>query len=179
MDHKLFDQLDLAELIKLTYALDSEGEGISIDNRDRHRFFSVNVDSETVLIDSESNALYIPIDDITIRINSEGLMVAAGVEAGKAIELVDSEGDGIQTINVLVDSETVFINSENRLEVRFDKYLDNQAVFNASTFIPRKGLLLTEKDTGFLKVGNGVDTYDKLEYVLIELTKQDIDEIIF
>lgn len=179
---KLLDNNRTKELIELIYTLDSEGRGITIENHDGHRWVSVNVDSETIILNSENN-LAVPIDDVTIFINSEGLLEASGLslKEGEAIRIDSEMVDGlpVNTINVRYDSETIFLNDSNELEVRFDKYLDNQAVFNASTFIPRKGLLLTEKDTGYLKVGDGEGKYTDLKYVLTELTKEDIDEIIY
>lgn len=118
--NKLLDNFRTKELVELIYTLDSEARGITIENHDGHRWFSVNVDSETVILDSENN-LALPIDRITIRVNSEGKLVATGVEAGIAIELTDSENTGVKKVNVLYDSETgLGVDSENRLFVKVD-----------------------------------------------------------
>ena len=96
-------QQTLPEYSKLIYNLDSEGEGIKITNKNDHRFFSVRIDSETIVINSEGD-LSLPIDNQTIFLDSEGFLKAAGlkVSEGEAIELAMENVDGVDkaTINV-------------------------------------------------------------------------------
>ena len=114
-------------LIKATGLTVSEGDAIKIDEVivDGVPRETINVlyDSETIVLDSEGR-LTVPIDRETIIINSEGKMVAIPepLKDGVATHvhfgtpLFDSEA-----IDVLYDSETLRVDSENRLFVPIDK----------------------------------------------------------
>ena len=62
--------------------------------------------------------LYTKVDNLTIKINSEGELATA-LEAGIANEIITSEGKPV--INVLFDDITIHLNSENQLELHPDK----------------------------------------------------------
>lgn len=116
-------------LIKATGLTVSEGDAIKIEeviiDGVPQETINVMFDSETIVLDSEGR-LSVPIDRETIIINSEGKMVAIPepLKDGVATHvhfgtpLFDSEA-----IDVLYDSETLRVDSENRLFVPIDKKL--------------------------------------------------------
>lgn len=122
-DKRILGNIALPDLARLIYNLDSEGPGIKIVNKDDHRFFEVLHDSETIVLNSEGK-LSLPIDNVTIYVSSEGVLKAAGldVKPGRAVKLTDSEEAGltVKYVNVVTDSETVLINSENELYIPLD-----------------------------------------------------------
>ena len=160
---KLLGNQALPGFIDLIYELDSEGKGVKITNKDKHKIFDVLTDSETILINSE-NELYLPIDNVTIYVDSESkLLKAAGLDVkdGEAIKIRNSEEDGltVKYINVLYDSESVVLNSEGKLYVPFDKRtivvdseghislpIDEKTIFVDSEdgLLKSKGLIVSE-----------------------------------
>ena len=86
---------------------------------------AVNLDHETIIYDDSEKVVKLPIDKVTIRINSEGLLEASGLDvlAGDAIEIENSEHSGlpVKMLNVLFDKQTIDLNSEGKLEVLIDK----------------------------------------------------------
>lgn len=160
---KLLGNQALPGFIDLIYELDSEGKGVKITNKDKHKIFNVLTDSETILINSE-NELYLPIDNVTIYVDSESkLLKAAGLDVkdGEAIKIRNSEENGltVKYINVLYDSESVVLNSEGELYVPFDKRtivvdseghislpIDEKTIFVDSEdgLLKSKGLIVSE-----------------------------------
>ena len=146
-------------LIKATGLTVSEGDAIRIDeviiNGVPQETINVLFDSETIVLDSEGR-LTVPIDRQTIIINSEGKMVAIPepLKDGVATHvhfgtpLFDSEA-----IDVLYDSETLRVDSENRLYVPIDHEL---IIVNSEGFITAnidKKTLIFENDVIETRIG--------------------------
>lgn len=83
-----------------------------------------NIDEQTIIYDDSEGKIKLPLDGVTIYLNSENVLEAAGldVKAGEAIEISNSEEGGlpVKYINVLYDNETVMLNSENELYIPLD-----------------------------------------------------------
>ena len=116
-------------LIKATGLTVSEGDAIKIDeviiNGVPQETINVMFDSETIVLDSEGR-LTVPIDRQTIVVNDLGQLVAIPepLKDGVAthVHFGTSEWDS-EAIDVLYDSETLRVDSENRLYVPIDKEL--------------------------------------------------------
>lgn len=84
-----------------------------------------NIDKKTIVYDDSEGHIELPLDNVTVFINSEGLLEAAGmdVKPGDAIQITTSEEAGlpVKYLDVLFDNESVKLNSENQLFVPIDK----------------------------------------------------------
>ena len=84
-----------------------------------------NIDKRTIVYDDSEGHIELPLDNVTIFINSEGRLEAAGldVKPGDAIQITTSEEAGlpVKYLDVLYDEETILLNSENELYVPIDK----------------------------------------------------------
>lgn len=84
-----------------------------------------NIDKKTIIYDDSEGHIELPLDEVTIFVNSEGLLEAAGldVKAGKAIKISTSEEAGlpVKLLDVLYDDETIKLDSENQLFIPIDK----------------------------------------------------------
>ena len=112
-----------------TVRLNSEGElSVPVDGETlviENNKLVANIDKKTIIYDSSEGHIELPLDNVTITLNSEGLLEAAGldVKAGKAIEISTSEEGGlpVKYINVKYDEATIVLDSEGKLSVPIDK----------------------------------------------------------
>lgn len=111
-----------------TIVLDSEALSVPIDEKtiilDAGKV-KANIDNRTIIFDTSEQHIELPIDEVTIFINSEGRLEAAGmdVKPGDAIQITTSEEGGlpVKYLDVLFNNETVKLDSENKLFVPIDK----------------------------------------------------------
>jgi len=84
-----------------------------------------NIDKRTIIYDASEGHIELPLDEVTIFVNSEGRLEAAGldVKPGDAIKISTSEEAGlpVKYLDVLYDEATILLNSENELYVPIDK----------------------------------------------------------
>lgn len=112
-----------------TVRLNSEGElSVPVDGETlviENNKLVANIDKKTIIYDSSEGHIELPLDNVTITLNSEGFLEAAGldVKAGDAIEISTSEEGGlpVKYINVKYDEATVVLDSEGKLSVPIDK----------------------------------------------------------
>ena len=84
-----------------------------------------NIDKRTIVYDVSEGHIELPIDEVTIFVNSEGRLEAAGmdVKPGEAIKISTSEEAGlpVKYIDVLYDDSTIILDSEGKLTANIDK----------------------------------------------------------
>ena len=104
-----------------------------------------NIDKKTIIYDDSEGHIELPIDNITITLNSEGFLEASGldVKAGDAIKITTSEEAGlpVKYLDVLYNDITVKLNSENELYVPID---EDSIIINSENLIEVKQYTVAE-----------------------------------
>lgn len=130
--------------------LDTES-GIDVDSEGN---LFVRIDKSTIHYNSETGELelhpdedrafavdndgklFIKVDNESVVINSEGELTSA-LNVNEALEMIDCEGHPV--VNVLYDHNTIYLNSENELELRLHPH--------KGLFVDSDGLLSVFPDT--------------------------------